>query len=83
MNRTPWPTQKKRVYAFYRHRCLYCGSTENLTIDHIIPWSRGGGSAYGNFQVLCEPCNFAKGTFSDRLARSYLCDGLVVPELAA
>jgi hypothetical protein len=31
-----------------------------LTIDHIIPRSQGGTDAYGNLQILCEPCNQAK-----------------------
>lgn len=45
-------------------RCAYCGNTENLTIDHIIPYSKGGKHNISNFQCLCFKCNRKK---SDRL----------------
>lgn len=44
-----------------RSVCACCGSTNNLTIDHIIPISRGGKNERSNVQVLCEPCNLKKG----------------------
>lgn len=43
--------------------CAQCGSTYNLTIDHIIPLIRGGTNDIRNLQILCRPCNSAK---SDR-----------------
>ena len=45
------------------HRCLRCGSRdEPLTVDHIVPLSSGGSNTIDAIQVLCEPCNIAKGT---------------------
>ena len=44
------------------YRCKYCGSTQNLEIDHIIPISKGGKSEYNNLQTLCHRCNVNKGT---------------------
>ena len=44
--------------------CLFCGSVENLTIDHIIPISKGGKNLESNVQILCGTCNSKKG---DRL----------------
>lgn len=41
--------------------CAYCFSEERLTIDHIIPISKGGGSERTNLQVLCFTCNIKKG----------------------
>ena len=41
--------------------CVYCGSTDELEIDHIVPFSRGGACSADNAQVLCGPCNRAKG----------------------
>lgn len=46
------------------HRCLRCGSTKNLTIDHIIPVSKGGLTIELNTQAACASCNVEK---SDRV----------------
>lgn len=40
--------------------CLHCGATEDLTLDHIKPWSEGGDSGVDNLQLLCFACNQAK-----------------------
>lgn len=37
--------------------CQLCGALDNLTIDHIIPLSDGGGSEASNLRVLCETCH--------------------------
>lgn len=41
--------------------CVDCGSKERLTLDHIIPVVEGGRDEISNIQVLCLPCNSAKG----------------------
>ena len=41
--------------------CKPCGSTTNLTLDHIIPVAKGGEDSPGNMQVLCRSCNSKKG----------------------
>lgn len=41
--------------------CRSCGSTEDLTVDHILPRSRGGGNERENLQALCRTCNSSKG----------------------
>ena len=43
------------------HACLHCGSTLDLTIDHIHPVSLGGGDHPANLQTLCRSCNCRKG----------------------
>jgi 5-methylcytosine-specific restriction protein A len=42
--------------------CSRCRSTRDLTLDHIIPLSRGGTNDAANAQVLCRKCNSEKGT---------------------
>lgn len=44
----------------YESECIACGSAENITIDHIIPISRGGRHSIGNLQSLCLSCNSSK-----------------------
>lgn len=48
------------VYRRDRGRCVYCGSTENIQLDHIIPFSRGGATTIENLQLLCQKCNLEK-----------------------
>ena len=51
----------KKLYKTYP-MCLACGNTEKLSIDHIVPISKGGKNDYENLQVLCISCNVKKGT---------------------
>lgn len=41
-------------------KCVYCGSTENIHLDHIIPFSKGGATNVENLQLLCQKCNLEK-----------------------
>lgn len=54
---------KVRFLVFDREgwRCVQCGSVEDLTLDHIYPWSLGGSDNEDNLQTLCKPCNSSKG----------------------
>ena len=41
-------------------QCQYCGADRNLTIDHILPQSRGGEDTWENMVASCYPCNNTK-----------------------
>lgn len=41
--------------------CQYCGVTKDLTIDHVIPRSKGGNSSWKNLVTACKKCNAKKG----------------------
>lgn len=45
--------------------CQACGSTENPTLDHIKPFSRGGRHTPQNLRVLCLSCNSSKHNRTD------------------
>lgn len=49
------------VYERDGRRCLHCGATQNLSLDHIWPYSKGGPDTYENLQTLCRSCNSKKG----------------------
>ena len=42
-------------------RCVYCGTTKDLTIDHVIPRSKGGTESWENLVTACHSCNSKKG----------------------
>ena len=42
-------------------RCVYCGSTENLSVDHLIPRIKGGADTVENLVCSCKSCNSSKG----------------------
>lgn len=52
---------RHRLYKRDNHECTYCGSKRNLTIDHIIPKSKGGENTWMNLITCCSSCNRLKG----------------------
>ncbi len=52
---------RKRVLA-EEHRCAICGTTNNLTLGHIVARSQGGDPyARTNAQAECATCNYSRG----------------------
>ena len=67
--RVPRAVQRKisrrALFARDGWRCVYCGTSNGrLTLDHVVPRSRGGDSVWENVVTSCAPCNHRKG---DRL----------------
>jgi 5-methylcytosine-specific restriction endonuclease McrA len=59
---------RRAVFARDNWTCQYCGSRGNLTVDHVIPRSKGGGSTWDNIVASCAPCNRRKGNALPRQA---------------
>lgn len=71
---TPRSKQKKKrippeirwaVWERDNFICQHCGARQYLSIDHIVPESRGGTLALDNLQTLCKSCNSSKGDRHD------------------
>jgi 5-methylcytosine-specific restriction endonuclease McrA len=52
---------RRAVFARDSWTCQYCGRTSHLTVDHVVPRSRGGASVWENIVTSCAPCNRRKG----------------------
>ncbi len=75
--RVPRAVQRKisrrALFARDNWRCVYCGSTGGrLTLDHVVPRSRGGESIWENVVTSCAPCNHRKGNRTVEEARMEL-----------
>lgn len=55
------PVNRREVLRRDKHTCQYCGSTKQLTLDHVIPRSKGGKHTWDNVVTACERCNSRKG----------------------
>lgn len=55
------PFTRANIYARDNYECQYCGSTEDLTFDHVVPESQGGGKDWQNIVAACLECNKRKG----------------------
>jgi 5-methylcytosine-specific restriction endonuclease McrA len=53
---------RKNILRRDGNRCQYCGTTKPpLTVDHVIPKSRGGTDTWENLVCACTKCNIRKG----------------------
>ncbi len=55
------PVNRREVLRRDHHACQYCGSTRHLTLDHVLPVSKGGKHSWDNVVTACERCNQTKG----------------------
>jgi 5-methylcytosine-specific restriction endonuclease McrA len=64
--------KRMRIYMRDKYRCQYCGarkSVNDLTLDHILPRSRGGDNSPVNIVTACVPCNNRKSNRTPDEAR--------------
>lgn len=53
---------RKNILKRDGHKCAYCGRGDlTLTLDHVVPRSRGGDDSWENLVAACLPCNNKKG----------------------
>ena len=51
---------RRKIKERWDYECAYCGSSKNLTIDHIVPRSKGGTDFTKNVVCCCHDCNQSK-----------------------
>jgi 5-methylcytosine-specific restriction endonuclease McrA len=67
------PLTRRNILNRDNHTCQYCGCKgDDLTLDHIIPRSRGGGASWENLITACMRCNVKKGSRTPKEANLYL-----------
>ena len=52
---------RKNILRRDKQTCQYCGSRRHLTVDHVMPKSRGGRDTWDNLVAACITCNNRKG----------------------
>ena len=64
---------KRSKFEEQEHKCAYCGNEipdlKSAHADHIVPWSKGGKTEYGNLQILCVKCNCKKSAEQEAVAK--------------
>lgn len=92
-NGSKWIRPDKRLSIYLRDglACAYCGdSIENgasLSLDHVIPYSKGGSNEASNLTTCCKRCNSSRGNrpmeeFAEAVA-TYLNHGVTAAEITA
>jgi 5-methylcytosine-specific restriction endonuclease McrA len=74
---------RKNVLMRDDYRCQYCGvraSARELTLDHVVPRSRGGKHCWTNVVACCTRCNDRKGRLTPREAGMHLLREPVAPK---
>jgi 5-methylcytosine-specific restriction endonuclease McrA len=70
-----------RILKRDNYQCVYCGSKKNLTLDHVMPRSRGGGNEWTNLVTSCLKCNLTKGNKTPEEAKMVMSQKPFVPTL--
>ncbi len=60
MRRSDWLSLSRGIFARDGGVCRYCGSSKRLSIDHVLPRSRGGSHDPDNLVTACSSCNSRK-----------------------
>lgn len=64
---------RRNVFKRDNHTCQYChGKSFDLTLDHVVPRSRGGATSWENVVACCKPCNSRKRNRTPEEANMHL-----------
>lgn len=63
---------RQNVFKRDNFECVYCGTRRELTLDHVMPSSRGGTHSWTNLVTACKRCNTRKGDFTPEEAEMSL-----------
>ena len=55
---------RQNIFKRDGHHCQYCGTVDDLTLDHVMPKSRGGKTSWDNLATACKRCNSRKGDYT-------------------
>lgn len=69
------PPTRNGVMLRDAYTCQYCGAMpgrDQLTVDHVVPRSRGGVRSWQNLVTACKPCNHRKGNRTPEEAKMRL-----------
>ena len=66
------PLTRQNVFKRDKFKCQYCGTDKDLTLDHVVPRSKGGKSAWNNLVTACKKCNARKGDSTPEKAQLHL-----------
>ena len=66
------PFSKRNMLTRDYFKCVYCGSKKQLTIDHVIPTSKGGKTTFENCVTACIDCNNKKKNRTPSEANMFL-----------
>lgn len=69
LSKGKWRRLRETIFERDGRKCQYCGDTEDLAIDHIVPLVRGGTNDPANLTPACRPCNSSK---RDKLLEEWL-----------
>ena len=74
---------RSNIFRRDQYECQYCGvhcSPSKVTVDHVVPQSRGGGGSWTNLVTCCPKCNHKKDNRTPKEARMRLLRKPVKPQ---
>jgi len=59
---------RQNIFKRDNFECQYCGTKRDLTLDHVLPSSKGGKHSWTNLVTACKRCNARKGDYTPEQA---------------